>query len=379
MSKIQQSTSNYQAKKPSATTQAGLAAGVVRANPTNQQTETKATTPADKVELSKEAKTEEKKPYSGISTETSDVKADPWKKGKNDSLEGILRNQGYSLKEIYSKDKNGKTLIDAVQAENKLKNPNLIHPGQDLKVPRVPNSSSQSSMDLKPGEKQSQEVSNDDKGITNTSTMTKNADGTVTSTTSVNNSNNRDANTSTTVNTPNGGRVDQSDRVTQDGTQSNTTAQDNKGGVTTVQTNATSEGSNTEITNTDKKKDMQVSTDGNQVTTKNGEVTTSTDISEKSKDGFFERTGKGIAEVFGYKDELTPCTTGSGNAEKVNVKDNGNGSSTVTETVNGKEKELVTTAGDNDDTLIERAGEKVDNFFSAVGSYFKKNPDSVLA
>ena len=55
---------------------------------------------------------------------------------KNDSISNILLNQGYSMDEILQKDENGKTLIDqVVKANPKIKNPNIIHPDWELRVP----------------------------------------------------------------------------------------------------------------------------------------------------------------------------------------------------------------------------------------------------
>ncbi len=74
-------------------------------------------------------------PYAGVSENSTSVTVDPWKKGENDCLERILRNQGYSLQEIYAKDKDGKTMIDRVVEVNGLKSPKHIQPGQTLQVP----------------------------------------------------------------------------------------------------------------------------------------------------------------------------------------------------------------------------------------------------
>lgn len=52
-----------------------------------------------------------------------------------DSLSQLLMQRGYSLKEMYQKDEQGKTLIDRVSDSNGLRNPNLIFPGQELNLP----------------------------------------------------------------------------------------------------------------------------------------------------------------------------------------------------------------------------------------------------
>lgn len=75
-------------------------------------------------------------PYQGFSDDFTSVNVDRWRKGPNDSIEHILRNQGYSSNDIYKKDKNGQSLIQRVATANGLKDPNLIRPGQKgLKVP----------------------------------------------------------------------------------------------------------------------------------------------------------------------------------------------------------------------------------------------------
>lgn len=69
-------------------------------------------------------------PYEGFADGFTRVTVDRWRKGPNDSIERILRNQGYSSNDIYKKDKNGQSLIQRVAAANGLKDPNLIRPGQ---------------------------------------------------------------------------------------------------------------------------------------------------------------------------------------------------------------------------------------------------------
>ncbi|MEW6277029.1 MAG: LysM peptidoglycan-binding domain-containing protein [Candidatus Eremiobacterota bacterium] len=66
---------------------------------------------------------------------TARVIADPWKKGPNDSLERILQHQGYSLSEIYTRDKDGKRLLDRVAESNGLRSPDALRSGQELTVP----------------------------------------------------------------------------------------------------------------------------------------------------------------------------------------------------------------------------------------------------
>ena len=67
---------------------------------------------------------------------SSNVKVDSWKKGKNDCLEHILLNQGYSMNEIYGKGPDGKSMLQSVASQNGLKDPNLLRPGQTLNIPK---------------------------------------------------------------------------------------------------------------------------------------------------------------------------------------------------------------------------------------------------
>ena len=89
--------------------------------------------PSDSVTLSKEA--QQAASSSSLGQQSSNVVVDKWGTGKNDCLESILKNKGYSTEEIYKKGVDGKSLLDRVAATNKLRNPNLIHPGQELTVP----------------------------------------------------------------------------------------------------------------------------------------------------------------------------------------------------------------------------------------------------
>ncbi len=96
--------------------------------------------PVDSVEIAAAAK--KPNPFEGVSESSTQVTVDKWGEGENDSVESILRKQGYSLKEIHAKDTQGRTLIDRVASANGLKNPNVIRPGQELDVPAKADSTS---------------------------------------------------------------------------------------------------------------------------------------------------------------------------------------------------------------------------------------------
>ncbi|MFN8606812.1 MAG: hypothetical protein U0931_04730 [Vulcanimicrobiota bacterium] len=101
------------------------------ARPTPAAAKTAAPARADQVHVNQDVN-----PYEGFSDDYASVTVDRWRKGPNDSIEHILRNQGYSSNDIYKKDRNGQSLIQRVAAANGLKDPNLIRPGQKgLKVP----------------------------------------------------------------------------------------------------------------------------------------------------------------------------------------------------------------------------------------------------
>ena len=72
-----------------------------------------------------------------------------------------------------------------------------------------------------------------------------------------------------------------------------------------------------------------------------------------------------MAEFFGYGGEEVAPVTADGVGE-VRVSKNDEGQATVSTVKGGEESELFTTAGDTDDTFVERAGEWVDESAAAV-------------
>ena len=108
---------------------------VVAANPTTG-------TVKDKVDVNKPDETPN--PYSSFAPYAEQVTAEKWTKDrtpgegqvkKDDHLIGMLENRGFSAKEIYAKDADGKTMLDRVAAANNLDNPNLIQAGQSYILP----------------------------------------------------------------------------------------------------------------------------------------------------------------------------------------------------------------------------------------------------
>lgn len=76
--------------------------------------------------------------HRGAATNTG--QAGTYKKGNTGSstVEGILRNQGYSLKEIYSKGKDGSNLVDQFNKANGLKDARHLRDGQKYVTPEKP-------------------------------------------------------------------------------------------------------------------------------------------------------------------------------------------------------------------------------------------------
>ncbi|MFN8608554.1 MAG: hypothetical protein U0931_13535 [Vulcanimicrobiota bacterium] len=83
-------------------------------------------------------------------------------KGGEGTIEKELLKKGFSLKDIYTKDKQGRTLADQVAQTNGIKNQKKIADGTELKLPQRPGAQGVSSGDVKPGEKKSIETVNGD-------------------------------------------------------------------------------------------------------------------------------------------------------------------------------------------------------------------------
>lgn len=336
---------------------------------TAAKTAVKTGAPIDQVTLSSGASDTKSNPFPSVSEESATVTVDKWKSGKNDSVEGILRNQGYSLKEIYTKDENGKTLIDHVASVNNLKNPNVIQPGQSLTVPTREGSESLSSMDLEAGETQSSKVRNEQAGIQTDSTMSKDESGTSKLDIKVNNDNNR--NTELSSQTTSEGRIDTTTRTTDGGTESNTVSM-NQNGTAVSQERITAEKDGTEVhvKDIDGNVNMSVSADANTVRIKNpgsgaGDIDMELDISEESSDGRLENLGRKINDfLFGPGEQ--PEGGSVEGASDVRVTKDAQGRTVVTATVNGEEKVIVSTPGDTDDSFLERVGATLDDGASRV-------------
>ena len=93
--------------------------------------------------------------------ETSDGnKLGKYTKGGEGTIEKELLKKGFTLKDIYTKDKQGRTLADQVAQTNGIKNQKQIADGKELKLPQRPGAQGVSSGEVKPGEKKTVETVN---------------------------------------------------------------------------------------------------------------------------------------------------------------------------------------------------------------------------
>ena len=261
---------------------------------------------------------------------TTQVKVDAWGKGKNDSLAQILKNQGYSSTEIYQKNSDGKSMLDQIASVNKLKNPNIINARVTLKIlSKTEGLSSVSG----PRETRYEHAS---------------------------------LNYSTETNNGFYGEYTSEKKDSVDYSRSSMRSSDGSG-RTEVFSDAGKNHSKTEIYDWDQdRSNLHLVSDRQSVTVinkanKEGEdVNTTVDISEKSRDGFFENTARTVAESLGLQDKEAPKSIGRGDAFRVSIQQDDNGAR-VSNRIDGKEHELLRTAGETDDGIIERAGELLDN------------------
>jgi len=149
---------------PTVTTQATVPQARPQSTPTTSQAQapaqTNSTAATDNVNLSTN-------PNEGMSS----VTVDGWKKGKNDCLEHILLNQGYSMKEIYGKGEDGKSLLQNIASQNGLKDPNLLRPGQTLNIPKKGEAASTEGLEV--GEKAEAKVATEDRSTKLTAERTE--------------------------------------------------------------------------------------------------------------------------------------------------------------------------------------------------------------
>ncbi len=277
-------------------------------------------------------------PYGDIGATSSQVKVDAWGQGKNDCLEHILTNQGYSLSDIYKKDAQGKCLLDRVSAVNNLKNPNLIHPGQKLQIPskmeRAEEAMSVGYSALSGRLQQSSDVPS--------------------------------------------GRLGEHTMEDRSGTHTtNGSIQSADGSAQTHYTSTSgAHNSMARFSDTDGNASMRVIATGNELYIRNSgsngdnTITSKVDLAESAQDGFFENKARSFAEFFGYQKEVVDNGVAE-NASDVRVYRNDDGSTKVYASVDGDEsKPMLSLAGDTDDSWLEQAGEGADKAASFLKGLF---------
>lgn len=126
--------------------------------------------PQDSARVSADAKKADKpnamaegitKNWKSQGLETSEGnKLGKYTKGGEGTIEKELLKKGFSLKDIYTKDKQGRTLADQVAQTNGIKNQKQIADGKELKLPQRPGAQGVSSGELKPGEAKTVEAVN---------------------------------------------------------------------------------------------------------------------------------------------------------------------------------------------------------------------------
>jgi hypothetical protein len=296
---------------------------------------------------------------------TSSVTVDGWKKGKNDCLEHILINQGYSMNEIYGKGTDGKSMLQNIAAQNGLKDPNVLRPGQKLNIPKKGEAASTEG--LKPGEKAEAKV---DTGERSTKLTAERSDDGKKMTTEVNN-----GGASVEVKTEVGdkGRIDANVRRDGDNVTTQEVAKNSNGSaITQTTTKAGPEGTQVSIRDTDKTgPNSKVNVDDR------GNVTVN-NPGAKENDGVRTQVGnnQGLAERVGeWGDNVGRWITGErradeavevNNAGAVNVDRRQDGSQTVTITDAQGDK---TVHNRNADWALQRGGRWVDEQASRLGSW----------
>jgi hypothetical protein len=313
---------------------------------------------ADSVSLSSEALAAN--PYSGIAAGSTLVKVDAWGQGKNDCLEHILKNQGYSTAEIYAKGSDGKTLLQHVSAANKLKNPNLIHPGQSLVIPA-----------RKAAGEQQQQAPKTNAGVAGPRSANMEGVGIF----------QQPGGLAVNADLPAGRFTDEYLMSSNQGRYRGVEMTSKTGSTrTSVQTGENDRNTFVRVSDNDSNQNLAVTVAPDRVTIvnkgRNAEETMTTSVklpNEKAQDGFFENAGRSVAKAFGYQEE-TPVTNRTRtwiDASSASVKTTPDGRTTVSMKQNGDSHVLRTTAGDSDDSLLERAGQAADGVVDGAKSYVK--------
>jgi len=311
--------------------------------------------PADKTTVSKAGDLKDdpraKKVTEGLGDAygASAVKTDTWKKGPNDTIEGMLKGKGFSLKDIYTKGPNGQNMVDRVMSANNIKDAKKMKDGQEVIIPDLgKKGGGTATAGLKPGEKTEAKTIGDHKIQSE-----KLPDGT--------NQSSVDTKNGTGVQVQSPGNSTNATQVKPDGsTTTQMLAKDAKGKVTT-EVDATTQGTKDTI----EAKALDGGTlkgtatpDGVQLA--NGDVKVNENLDERKRDGFFENVGNTVDGWLG---------NAPGPAKGVDVQ--GKQVTTVADgndiSVSADGKPVAKFNQDTDDGFVERAGSVVDKGVQVVG------------
>lgn len=311
--------------------------------------------PTDKSNVSKDAKAgsdpNAKKLTEGFGDAygSSKVKTDTWKKGPNDSIEGMLKGKGFSLKDIYSKGKDGKNMVDKVMSANNIKDAKKIKDGQELNIPDLgKNGGGTATAGLKPGEKTEAKQIGDHKIQSE-----KLADGT--------NQSSLETKNGSDVKVQSPGNSTNATRVRPDGSTTTQTLAKNEQGKVTTEVDTTTKGN----TDTIQAKTLDGGTlkgtanqDGVQL--QNGSVKVNENLDERKRDGAVENFGSKVDQFFG----LGP----KGPSPSVDVQGKNVTTTAVGNdiTVNADGKQVAKFNQDADDGFFERTGAVVDKGVQAA-------------
>ncbi len=352
----------------------GLQAAQRAVNPDNNASQANVRAPRrsesrDQVSLSREASESRPNPYAGVSDGSTTIRVDAWRNGRNDSVEAILRNQGYSLGEIYQRGENGQTLIDRVAQANNLRNPNLLAEGQSLRIPSRANTESVSSRDLPPGESAVAGVINSKSGVNTESAMTRGSDGSSALEINHVNPHNPNAGTSTRTEVGTGGRIDSTNRTLESteetaGAEITTLAQNRNGSSITEERSFVSRnGTSTQWTDRDGNGNLIVRRTENGVSIVNPDssgqpgVVVNVDFSEARRDGHAESIAR---RWFGNPSSIEGAEEMSG-FRSVRQSTDAQGRTVITGIDrNGEEQVIASAAGDSDDSTLERDAQTYD-------------------
>ena len=279
---------------------------------------------------------------------TSTQKADTWKKGPNDTIEGMLKGKGFTLQDIYKKGSDGKNMVDKVLSANGLKDPKKMRDGQEMVIPDLGSKGGgTSTKGLKEGESVKTKVGAQEAE----SKKTKDGNESTIKT---------DNGTSTQVESK--GESTNAVQVKPDGSTVGQTVANNEKGKPSVEVTTTTKGENDKV----EAKTLDGGTlkgtatpDG--VTLQNGTTKVTTDLDERKRDGAVENFGASVDRFFGTGPK-EPAAGVDVSGKKVTTTAEGND---VTVSADGKP--VAKFNQDADDGFFERGGAVVDKGIRMVG------------